>query len=640
MTIKAAGADINGSADEFTFVYQEASGDLDVKVRLDSLTRVNSWTVAGLMVRETNRVGAKHAAVLVSSGSGAALRWRPRRNRETSQTRVGGFAAPAWVRLVRTGNTFQAFASADGSKWTPVGTALVKMDAAVEVGLAVASHSKSAATTASFSGFRSGDSGSGAEEDASAAALPSPWRSRDVGSSSPKGQSKYSSGTFTVIGGGADIGGTTDQFQFAYQAVSGDTQIVARVASLAAANAWSRAGVVIRDATSAKSAYVGLFASGTSSNGWVFQHRDVYGGTTSISVANSGVAPGWVRLVREGKLFSAYMSTDGSSWELVGTTTVTMDSTTYVGLAVGSRDRSKTATGTFSSVVVGKPSSTNTAPSVSITSPSSGSSFATGKAIAIAASATDVDGSVAAVDFYVGSTKISTDSSSPYTTSWTPSSAGSYTLKAVATDNGGMKTTSSSVSVSVGSTNNPPAVSLTSPSSGASFTAPATIAITASASDSDGSISKVDFYAGGTLIGSDSSSPYSVSWSSVPAGSYNLTAVATDNSGAKTTSASISITVSTSTTTKPTTLMFTPPSDYSSNVTSVVVELRKGGTSATTTPVATKNLGKPSAGSGGDVSADISSIVDPLASGTYYAIVVTKNSSGSTPSSPSPTFTK
>jgi hypothetical protein len=91
--------------------------------------------------------------------------------------------------------------------------------------------------------------------------------------------------------------------------------------------------------------------------------------------------------------------------------------------------------------------------------------------------------------------------------------------------------------------NQPPAVTLTSPAAGSVFTAPATVNLAANAADSDGSVTRVDFYAGATLIGSDASAPYAVTWSNVAAGAYTLTARATDNAGAVTVSAPISITV-------------------------------------------------------------------------------------------------
>ena len=73
--------------------------------------------------------------------------------------------------------------------------------------------------------------------------------------------------------------------------------------------------------------------------------------------------------------------------------------------------------------------------------------------------------------------------------------------------------------------------------------APASVVVSADASDGDGSVSRVDFYAGATLIGSDSTAPYSVTWSNVGAGSYALTAVAVDNGGASTTSGVVNLTV-------------------------------------------------------------------------------------------------
>ncbi|MDQ3649585.1 MAG: Ig-like domain-containing protein [Acidobacteriota bacterium] len=92
--------------------------------------------------------------------------------------------------------------------------------------------------------------------------------------------------------------------------------------------------------------------------------------------------------------------------------------------------------------------------------------------------------------------------------------------------------------------NIPPTVSITSPANNATFTAPATITISATASDSDGTISKVEFFHGSTLIGTDTLLPYEFVWNNVAAGSYALKAVATDNASAVATSTTVNITVS------------------------------------------------------------------------------------------------
>jgi hypothetical protein len=95
--------------------------------------------------------------------------------------------------------------------------------------------------------------------------------------------------------------------------------------------------------------------------------------------------------------------------------------------------------------------------------------------------------------------------------------------------------------------NQAPTASITAPTSGSSFSAPASITIAANASDPDGSVTKVEFFQGSTKLGEDTTSPYSFDWTNVPAGSYSLTAKATDNAGATATSSAVSITVSTTT---------------------------------------------------------------------------------------------
>ena len=88
-----------------------------------------------------------------------------------------------------------------------------------------------------------------------------------------------------------------------------------------------------------------------------------------------------------------------------------------------------------------------------------------------------------------------------------------------------------------------PSVSLTSPAVGSRFNAPATIALAANASDADGSVSKVEFFNGTTKLGESLSPPYSFAWVNPAAGTYALTAKATDNSGATTTSSAVMVTV-------------------------------------------------------------------------------------------------
>ncbi|MFA5344614.1 MAG: Ig-like domain-containing protein, partial [Kiritimatiellia bacterium] len=94
--------------------------------------------------------------------------------------------------------------------------------------------------------------------------------------------------------------------------------------------------------------------------------------------------------------------------------------------------------------------------------------------------------------------------------------------------------------------NVPPVVSLTGPANGAGFSAPANITLTANASDADGTVSRVEFYAGVTKLGQSTVVPYSLTWNNVPAGDYSLTARAYDNSSAVTTSRVVTVHVTVS----------------------------------------------------------------------------------------------
>jgi len=188
--------------------------------------------------------------------------------------------------------------------------------------------------------------------------------------------------------------------------------------------------------------------------------------------------------------------------------------------------------------------SSNNPPTVSITIPTNGATYTAPANITVNVTASDSDGSVTKVEFFQGATKLGEDTTSPYSYTWSSVVAGSYTLTAKATDNSGATTISSPVNVTVDpAANVPPTVSITIPSNGATYIAPANITINATASDSDGSVTKVEFYNGAVKLGEDTTSPYSYTWSGVSAGSYSLTAKATDNSGATTTSGSVDVIV-------------------------------------------------------------------------------------------------
>jgi Concanavalin A-like lectin/glucanases superfamily/Bacterial Ig domain/Calcineurin-like phosphoesterase len=184
----------------------------------------------------------------------------------------------------------------------------------------------------------------------------------------------------------------------------------------------------------------------------------------------------------------------------------------------------------------------NASPTVSLTSPAAAATVAKPAQVAFAATAADTDGSVGKVEFFAGAEKVGVDLADPYAFNWTAIS-GSYALTAVATDNQGARTTSTAVNITVTNPSNmAPSVSIDTPAAGASVPC-GNVALAASASDTDGVVSKVEFFHGAVKIGEDATAPFTFNWQAVAAGSYAITAVATDNDGGSGTSAPVAFSV-------------------------------------------------------------------------------------------------
>ena len=181
---------------------------------------------------------------------------------------------------------------------------------------------------------------------------------------------------------------------------------------------------------------------------------------------------------------------------------------------------------------------TNPPPTVNITSPANNSVYAAPAAsITISATASDDQG-VAQIQFFAGTTSLGIVTPPVSSLTWSNVPAGTYSLSAVATDNEGLSSTSTPVSVTV---DIPPVVTLTNPANGAVFIAGTNISLGATASDADGTVKQVQFFQGTTSLGTDTNAPYQTNWNNVVAGNYTLTAVATDNNGITSTSPPVNI---------------------------------------------------------------------------------------------------
>jgi plastocyanin len=175
----------------------------------------------------------------------------------------------------------------------------------------------------------------------------------------------------------------------------------------------------------------------------------------------------------------------------------------------------------------------NLPPTVAITNPVSGTVFAAPANVTIQASASDSGGTVTNVQFRVGSTVLSNDNTAPYAAVTNNLAAGSYTLFAIASDNSGA-TATNSISIVV---DTPPSVTITNPVSGMVFAAPANVTIQASASDTDGTVTNVQFLVDANVVSNDPTAPFSAITNNLAVGSHTLSAVASDNNGVKATNA-------------------------------------------------------------------------------------------------------
>ncbi len=422
-SVYGGGTDIWGTADEFRFVHRPMTGNGEIRAQVSNFSGPDAWSKAGVMIRESTAPGSRHAFMTLTIGNGVAFQNRATTGGNSATVGSSG-SAPYWVRLVRSGNTFTGYKSADGNTWTQVGSVSIAMSSQVRVGLAVTSHQSGTTASSDFYAEVSGgvtseitgriadqaDNGipgvtvnltgsasSSVQTDAAGlytfsnlatggnytvtpshpsyafspgnvvlsgiqllssadffgtlnSALPVPWATGDIGSVGVAGSASHASGTFTLQGSGADIYGTADAFRYVHQALNGDGEIRARVATLQNTHAYAKAAVMIRDGLAANARHV--LAGMTPTSGAEFVRRLTAGGSTTSSQAAGFAAPYWVRLTRVGNVFTAYRSPDGTAWTSLGSETIAMPSATRIGLAVTSHNNSVLNTSTFNEVSV------------------------------------------------------------------------------------------------------------------------------------------------------------------------------------------------------------------------------------------------------------------------------------------------
>jgi RHS repeat-associated protein len=203
---------------------------------------------------------------------------------------------------------------------------------------------------------------------AEAQGLPSGWSDQDIGNVGVAGSASYSNGVFTVTGAGSPLlYGSTDGFHFAYQEISGDATIVARVTSVSYSTA--EAAVMIRETLNSGATEMSAVEFESDVEG---AYRTTTGGSISTTGSISGTLPYWVKVVRSGNTFTAYTAADGVNWFQVGSSeTINMAETAYIGLAVTSQSLYSSYTATFDNLSVS--TAANPAPAITGVSATTGS---------------------------------------------------------------------------------------------------------------------------------------------------------------------------------------------------------------------------------------------------------------------------
>ena len=341
-TVSGSGADIWGRADEFHYasrrVYEEGAFGTDITVRVASVENVNAWTKEGLMLRQGRGAGAAHLSLFTtpSTVKGVALQGRPAAGGTSLHTSGPAITAPVWLKFIVGGGTARAYyRKLATDPWTFIAEQPVAMAAPYEAGLAVSSHVDGQLARATF------DNLSITARD---------FTNADIGAVGVAGATGTNDIMRTLWGSGGDIWGTADAFRYHYQPMETSGAVSARVTSIQPTDPWAKAGVMIRQDTSAGSPHVMLVAS--PGKGIAMQYRAVPNGPTANVAIVPGTAPVWLRLTRRGGSVLGERSSDGVSWSEVGRVDVAIGQFVTAGLAVTSHVRNRLARGEFEDVVL------------------------------------------------------------------------------------------------------------------------------------------------------------------------------------------------------------------------------------------------------------------------------------------------
>ena len=509
------GADIWDYADGFHFVHQSWTGDGEIIAHVNSLSNTDPWAKAGVMFRQSLDTGSAHAFMCVTPGSGSAFQRRPVLNSFSLHTPGAFVTAPYWVRLVRVGDQFTGYISADGVTWTLVGTDVVPMSATLYVGLAVTAHNNTLLSAASIGNVT--------------VRRPLP----EVVITSPvSGEIFTAPATVTLSAEVAANGHGIATVQF----FAGE-KMIEEVFYPPYTITWSpvsaggyelTAQVITFEELSVTSAPVKLTVNEPLPAPWLAQDVGSVGllGSATHQAGAFNVSGGGADI-----------------WDLAdGFHMVHQSWTGDVEIIARVASLTNTDPWAKAGVMIRETLAAGSRHALMCVTPGNGSAFQ--RRVATDGVSTHTAGAVVTAPYWVRLVRIGSSIQgfiSANGSSWTLVGSESIAMTAplsvglaVTAHNNALLNTSVFDNVLV---RRPlPAVAITSPANGAVFVAPATLNIAAGVTANGNTISSVQFFSNGALIGEDASSPYSLSRSGVAAGAYALTARAVFDNGRAVTS--------------------------------------------------------------------------------------------------------
>jgi outer membrane protein assembly factor BamB len=355
-TVQGGGADIFYASDQFHFISQSLAGTGNVSAHITTQTATDPWAKAGVMLRQSSDAGSAYFGAFVTPGNGLTVQYRNAQGATTvHSTSIAGATVPVYLSVADNAGVFTAYTSPDGAGWTPIaGSAIsLPMTSPLLAGVAATSHNLTALSTVNTDTVTLSNALPPPPPPPPPPPCPTGYTCADIGNPTPPGTQSMSGSTWIVQGGGADIFGASDQFRYIYSSLTGNGSVSAHVTSQTNTDPWAKAGVMLRQSSDPGSAYYGAFI--TPSNGVTVQYRKTQGGLTVHSTSAAGTVPTYLLVASNAGVFTAYTSSDGTTWTQIPGSAVTLNVTSplLAGVAVTSHNSASLSSVNSDTVTVG-----------------------------------------------------------------------------------------------------------------------------------------------------------------------------------------------------------------------------------------------------------------------------------------------